>query len=82
MSSMRTIAGCAAVLFEGDRDALRALARDVAALPGPIRPIFASSPGGLRTGEEELSLEFLLDERSVSTNTAAAGGNAGLMAIG
>ncbi|MBD0271552.1 MAG: bifunctional proline dehydrogenase/L-glutamate gamma-semialdehyde dehydrogenase PutA, partial [Acetobacteraceae bacterium] len=80
--SVGDAAGCAAVLFEGDRDALRALARDVAALPGPIRPIFASSPGGLRTGEEELSLEFLLDERSVSTNTAAAGGNAGLMAIG
>ncbi|MBD0273533.1 MAG: L-glutamate gamma-semialdehyde dehydrogenase, partial [Acetobacteraceae bacterium] len=75
-------AGCAAVLFEGDGEALRGIGREVAALPGPIRPVFAAEPGALRAGAEDSPLEFLLEERSVSTNTAAAGGNASLMAIG
>ena len=82
ISGLQDAADCAAALFEGDRDALRAFAAQVAATPGPIRPVFASTPEGLRTGEEEPSLEFLLDERSASANTAAAGGNASLMAIG
>ena len=61
------------MLFEGDADALRDLARHVAALDGPVRPI-------LRVGDQPLDL--LLAERSTSTNTAAAGGNASLMTIG
>jgi RHH-type proline utilization regulon transcriptional repressor/proline dehydrogenase/delta 1-pyrroline-5-carboxylate dehydrogenase len=73
---------CAAALFEGGGDALRGLCRDLAGLPGPIRPVFAASAAGLRDGAEDYPLEFLLDERSVSANTAAAGGNASLMAIG
>ena len=66
-----------AVLFEGERDALLRCAQEVAALEGPIRPIFAVQPGPL-----SYPLDFLLAERSTSTNTAAAGGNAGLMALG
>jgi RHH-type proline utilization regulon transcriptional repressor/proline dehydrogenase/delta 1-pyrroline-5-carboxylate dehydrogenase len=63
------------VLFEGGAEALRAAALDLAvAEDGPIRPIFTAAP--------DYPLEFLLAERSTSTNTAAAGGNASLMTIG
>jgi RHH-type proline utilization regulon transcriptional repressor/proline dehydrogenase/delta 1-pyrroline-5-carboxylate dehydrogenase len=78
----RDATGCAAALFEGDSDALRGLCSDVSGLPGPIRPVLAAAPAALRAGTEDYPLEFLLEERSVSTNTAAAGGNASLMAIG
>ncbi len=64
--------GSAAVLFEGDADALRDLARQVAALDGPIRPVLV----------EPYPLDLLLAERSLCINTAAAGGNASLMTIG
>jgi RHH-type proline utilization regulon transcriptional repressor/proline dehydrogenase/delta 1-pyrroline-5-carboxylate dehydrogenase len=66
----------AVVLFEGDADALHALAREVAALDGPIRPVLAADAAG------DYPLDLLLAERSTSTNTAAAGGNASLMTIG
>jgi RHH-type proline utilization regulon transcriptional repressor/proline dehydrogenase/delta 1-pyrroline-5-carboxylate dehydrogenase len=78
----RGAAGCAAILFEGDAEALRALGQEVAALDGPIRPVFAATPEALRGGAEDYPLEFLLAERSASTNTAAAGGNASLMTLG
>jgi RHH-type proline utilization regulon transcriptional repressor/proline dehydrogenase/delta 1-pyrroline-5-carboxylate dehydrogenase len=59
-----------AVLYEGD--GLRDFTKSVAARDGPLIPIFlADDP-----------LEWLLRERVVSTNTAAAGGNASLMTIG
>ncbi|SHI69315.1 L-proline dehydrogenase /delta-1-pyrroline-5-carboxylate dehydrogenase [Roseomonas rosea] len=74
-------AGCAAVLFEGEADALLGLNRQVAALEGPIRLVFGLTPGALRAGED-YPLELLLAEQSISTNTAAAGGNAGLMTMG
>jgi RHH-type proline utilization regulon transcriptional repressor/proline dehydrogenase/delta 1-pyrroline-5-carboxylate dehydrogenase len=74
--------GCHAALFEGDGDALLALAQQVAAMPGPIVPVFGASSHGLRESREAYPLELLLLERSISTNTAAAGGNASLMSIG
>jgi RHH-type proline utilization regulon transcriptional repressor/proline dehydrogenase/delta 1-pyrroline-5-carboxylate dehydrogenase len=37
---------------------------------------------GLAPGETAIALESLLLERSLSVNTAAAGGNASLMTIG
>ena len=37
---------------------------------------------GLRSGDLGVALERLLIERSLSVNTAAAGGNATLMTIG
>ena len=81
-ADLRAAEGCAAVLFEGNGDALRRLCQEVAALPGPVRPVFAAAVDALRAGSEEYPLEFLLEERSISTNTAAAGGNASLMALG
>jgi len=40
------------------------------------------SASGLAAGTEDYALEQLLAEVSISTNTAAAGGNAKLMTIG
>ncbi len=65
-----------AVLFEGDRASLLALGARLASRPGRIVPVHIAGPEG------DYPLEFLILERSVSTNTAAAGGNATLMMIG
>jgi RHH-type proline utilization regulon transcriptional repressor/proline dehydrogenase/delta 1-pyrroline-5-carboxylate dehydrogenase len=73
--------GCGAVLFEGDGDALRDVAREVAALEGPIVPVLGATPDGLAAGSEDYALDLLVAERSISTNTAAAGGNASLMTL-
>jgi RHH-type transcriptional regulator, proline utilization regulon repressor / proline dehydrogenase / delta 1-pyrroline-5-carboxylate dehydrogenase len=62
----------AAVLFAGGEGELRALAERMAARDGPIVPVYV----------EPYPLEFLSNEVSLSVNTAAAGGNASLMAIG
>jgi len=70
-----------AVLFEGDADALRAFNHRIADRPGAIVSVQGLAPGALASGET-YELERLLNERSVSVNTAAAGGNASLMAIG
>jgi RHH-type proline utilization regulon transcriptional repressor/proline dehydrogenase/delta 1-pyrroline-5-carboxylate dehydrogenase len=51
-----------------------ALTARVAERPGPILMVHARGPEGYRP-------EWLLEERSISTNTAAAGGNASLMAM-
>ncbi len=69
-----------AVLFEGSPDELRRLLRDVTALEGPIRAVLALTPPRLAAGEI-YRLDMLQAERSTSTNTAAAGGNASLMSL-
>ena len=71
-----------AVLFEGDPDALRALHQRVAARNGPIVPVQGLAGGDIESGRGRYLRERLVAERSVSTNTAAAGGNASLMSIG
>ena len=70
-----------AVLFEGPTDALIALNRRVAARPGPIISVQGRSAADLAVGND-YDLCLLLEERSISTNTAASGGNAHLMSIG
>ncbi|MFC0407557.1 trifunctional transcriptional regulator/proline dehydrogenase/L-glutamate gamma-semialdehyde dehydrogenase [Roseomonas elaeocarpi] len=70
-------AGADAVLFEGEAAALRRCCREVAALDGAIRPVVAAS----LEADIPYLLDMLLLERSVSTNTAAAGGNASLMSL-
>lgn len=65
-----------AALFAGDGDALGHVAAELAALPGPIVNLL-----GIQ-GDEDYRLDLLLEEVSISTNTAAAGGNASLMTIG
>ncbi|WP_029356398.1 trifunctional transcriptional regulator/proline dehydrogenase/L-glutamate gamma-semialdehyde dehydrogenase [Bosea sp. 117] len=71
-----------AVLFEGDSDTLRQLAQQMAARPGPLVMVHGASSEGLARGGETYPLDMLVLERSTSTNTAAAGGNASLMTIG
>ncbi|ELY2618846.1 trifunctional transcriptional regulator/proline dehydrogenase/L-glutamate gamma-semialdehyde dehydrogenase [Cronobacter sakazakii] len=66
-----------AVIYHGDSDQLRALCEKVAARDGAI-----VSVQGFAHGETNLLLERLWLERSLSVNTAAAGGNASLMTIG
>lgn len=70
-----------AVLFEGDGDTLIELNRRLASREGPIVSIQALSSEALSSGASYY-LDGLLVERSLSVNTAAAGGNANLMSIG
>ncbi|SAK43801.1 trifunctional transcriptional regulator/proline dehydrogenase/pyrroline-5-carboxylate dehydrogenase [Caballeronia temeraria] len=74
-----------AVLFEGDSDELLSLVKEVAKRPGPIVSVQGVAAGAFADAGhdgEDYALERLLTERSVSVNTAAAGGNANLMTIG
>ncbi|QAR46770.1 trifunctional transcriptional regulator/proline dehydrogenase/L-glutamate gamma-semialdehyde dehydrogenase [Kosakonia cowanii] len=66
-----------AVIFHGDSDQLVHLCESVAARDGAI-----VSVQGFARGETNILLERLWLERSLSVNTAAAGGNASLMTIG
>ncbi len=61
-----------AALFAGSEEELLALCRRLAERDGPIVPVHVAP----------YPLEFLVDEVSISVNTAAAGGNASLMTIG
>jgi RHH-type proline utilization regulon transcriptional repressor/proline dehydrogenase/delta 1-pyrroline-5-carboxylate dehydrogenase len=70
-----------ALLFEGDGDALQALVPQLAQRPGAIVRIESLSPAQLSAGAR-YDLSALMHEQSVSTNTAAAGGNAQLMTMG
>ncbi|WP_314227032.1 hypothetical protein [Tepidimonas sp.] len=63
-----------AVLFDGDASALIDVQQRLAARAGPVIPVQAWQ------GADTLPLG-LLAERSISTNTAAAGGNASLMTL-
>jgi RHH-type transcriptional regulator, proline utilization regulon repressor / proline dehydrogenase / delta 1-pyrroline-5-carboxylate dehydrogenase len=65
------------VLHHGDSAALSEVAQYLATRHGPIISIVAT-----HNGQNEIPLERLLVERSVSINTAAAGGNASLMMVG
>ncbi|HEY4973771.1 MAG TPA: hypothetical protein VII41_09195, partial [Steroidobacteraceae bacterium] len=52
---------------------LRQLCQELAAMDGPIRPVVVAN--------EDYALERLLVEQSVSTNTAAVGGDTRLLAL-
>jgi len=66
-----------AAIHHGDPASLLEAGRRLAERPGPIVDL-----QGLRPGERDIALERLIVERSLSVNTAAAGGNASLMTIG
>ena len=66
-----------AVLHHGTGQELREALRAVAARPGAIVGVTA-----LAVGDMAIPLERLVVERSLSINTAAAGGNASLMTMG
>ena len=64
-------------LLHGTPVELAEVQQHLAARPGPVIAVERLQPGSAA-----IALERLLLERSVSINTAAAGGNASLMAIG
>ncbi|MET1116756.1 MAG: trifunctional transcriptional regulator/proline dehydrogenase/L-glutamate gamma-semialdehyde dehydrogenase [Comamonas sp.] len=66
-----------AVLHAGTADSLLSLQRQLAARAGALLAVIH-----LAHEKDPVPLERLLVERVVSTNTAAAGGNASLMALG
>jgi RHH-type proline utilization regulon transcriptional repressor/proline dehydrogenase/delta 1-pyrroline-5-carboxylate dehydrogenase len=66
-----------AVLLHGDAVRRREVATRLAQRPGPIVLLHAYD-----AGDTAMALERLVIERSLSVNTAAAGGNASLMTIG
>jgi RHH-type transcriptional regulator, proline utilization regulon repressor / proline dehydrogenase / delta 1-pyrroline-5-carboxylate dehydrogenase len=70
-----------ALLFEGDGDALQALLPRVAERPGALVRVESLSPAQLAAGAL-YDVSALMHEQSISTNTAAAGGNAQLMTMG
>ncbi|WP_442968846.1 trifunctional transcriptional regulator/proline dehydrogenase/L-glutamate gamma-semialdehyde dehydrogenase [Ramlibacter sp.] len=65
------------VLLHGGPDELADVQQRLAVRPGAVIAVER-----LRPGAADVALERLLVERSVSVNTAAAGGNASLMSIG
>ncbi len=73
--------GLAGALIEGEGAVVADAARRLAARPGPILRAQALASAELLAGED-YQLADLVEERSVSTNIAAAGGNASLMSIG
>ena len=64
------------MLHAGTADSLRALQLRLQARAGPLLAVVH-----LDSGDAPVPLERLLIERAVSTNTAAAGGNASLMTL-
>ncbi|MDO4637267.1 MAG: trifunctional transcriptional regulator/proline dehydrogenase/L-glutamate gamma-semialdehyde dehydrogenase [Lautropia sp.] len=67
-------------LFEGAADALMALNQRLAKRPGPIINLQGLTTEQIAAGQH-YGNEILLAERSISVNTAAAGGNASLMTM-
>jgi RHH-type proline utilization regulon transcriptional repressor/proline dehydrogenase/delta 1-pyrroline-5-carboxylate dehydrogenase len=71
-----------AALFEGAFPAAAAWSRQLALRDGPILKPQCATPDEIADGTADYVLERLVTERSISVNTAAAGGNATLMTIG
>ena len=69
-------------LVEGDEVRLAELTCKLAALSGPLVLVQAATTQELLQDPQAYCLNWLLEEVSISINTAAAGGNASLMAIG
>ncbi|MDD2846617.1 MAG: trifunctional transcriptional regulator/proline dehydrogenase/L-glutamate gamma-semialdehyde dehydrogenase, partial [Rhodoferax sp.] len=78
---LRSEAHLSALLFEGDGDALQTLSPRVAQRPGALVRIESLTSAQLAAGAH-YDLSALMHEQSISTNTAAAGGNAQLMTMG
>lgn len=71
----------AAVLFEGDGDVLQQVVQQAAQRKGPLAPVYGLSSIELDDGASYDPVR-LVAEKTVSVNTAAAGGNASLMTLG
>jgi RHH-type proline utilization regulon transcriptional repressor/proline dehydrogenase/delta 1-pyrroline-5-carboxylate dehydrogenase len=73
-------AHCSAVIVHAGEGQIADIGRELAQRDGPIVGMLACTPG--QRAPATLSLERLYTERTLSVNTAAAGGNASLMTIG
>ncbi|WP_425466618.1 trifunctional transcriptional regulator/proline dehydrogenase/L-glutamate gamma-semialdehyde dehydrogenase [Pelagibacterium montanilacus] len=71
----------AAVLAEGEADTIAALTKRWAEAEGPIVLVQGFGTEALAEGRAVFGIELLVNEVSTSINTAAAGGNATLMAL-
>ena len=80
-SSWRDAKNLGALVFEGGREALFGLLAEVAERPGPILTVHALAPEEIAAGAA-WDVGRLVEERTVSTNTAAAGGDATLLSAG
>lgn len=76
VASIDAVPELRAVLFAQGGAPLIALNQRIAARPGPIIQVQA-----VTGADQHYDLDRLLQERSVATNTAAAGGNASLLAL-
>lgn len=72
----------AGALIEGEGAFVTKMLQRIAALPGPLLLTQAANLAEMETQESAYCLDWLVEELSISINTAAAGGNASLMAIG
>ena len=70
-----------AIMVEGDAETVTRLATEVAGWDGPIVTLQGADGALLEKGEAVFAVDLLVDEISTSVNTAAAGGNASLMAL-
>ena len=70
----------AAVLAEGEGDAIIAILQDIAARPAGVIPVYAAPPARMLS-PAAYPLHGLVEELAISTNTTASGGNASLMAM-
>ncbi|NNH29574.1 trifunctional transcriptional regulator/proline dehydrogenase/L-glutamate gamma-semialdehyde dehydrogenase, partial [Rhizobium sp. SEMIA 4085] len=69
-------------LVEGDVERTGSINKRIAALKGPLVLVQSATTDELAKDHEAYCLNWLLEEVSISINTAAAGGNASLMTIG
>ena len=76
LSAEDSMVGVDAALLHGNAQEALALAARLAAQQGPIVSLTVLTPGSV-----DVPLARLVTERSTSTNTAAAGGNASLMTL-
>lgn len=72
----------AGALVEGEAERVRSVNQRIAKLDGPLVLVQAATTQDLLNDPAAYCLNWLLEEVSTSVNTAAAGGNASLMAIG
>ena len=73
-------APCSLALVHAGRERIAEVSRQLAQRDGPIVGLLACEPG--QRDPAAIGLERLFVERTLSVNTAAAGGNASLMTIG
>ncbi len=72
----------AGALIEGDPQGVLTRGKQIAALGGPLVLVQSATTREVIRNAKAYRLDWLLEEVSISINTAAAGGNASLMTIG